>query len=226
MKFLLCALLSSYAIQAMDAKDDSAEMDCSSEQVEFDVDDFERNFDDWQEKVQGNSSSDDEEAADSSDEKEPRKKIKRARPAQQNFKRKAQIEIARQNLYRLGSIAQPAAPAVAHSFFKPEYTDGVYYLTCPVCFYKIAATLVTKKSEPARIRLQLRSHLKKSKRHPFDDTSRYKEEWLKGRVIPLYDAMVDGRNFKDLCLQGPDALLEDKGLPAENPYTLKKLKSE
>ncbi len=225
MKFLLCVLLSSCAIRAMDAEDASAEMDCSSEQAEseqaeFDVE-FEHNFDDWLEQVQGNSPSDDEEAAESSDEK----RIKRTRPTQQNFRYKVHIEIARQNLYRLGGIARPATPAVAHSFFKPQYTDGTYYLTCPVCFYKLAAKEMGR-SQPSRLKVQLNKHLTKSNRHPFDGTSHYKEEWLKGRVIPLYDAMVAGRNFKDLCTQGHDALLEDKELPAENPYTLKKLKSE
>jgi hypothetical protein len=80
------------------------------------------------------------------------------------------------------------------------------------------------KSQCSRIKKQLKNHLKKSKQHPFDGASHYTEEWLRGRVIPLYEIMVAGRNFKDLCTQGHDALLEDKDLPAENPYTLKKIK--
>jgi hypothetical protein len=221
MKFLLCVFLSSCAIQAMDPEANSSEETNCSEQAEFDLS-FEPNFDEWQQRIQGSAQSDDEEDAEPIVKKVSRKRITRTRPVQQNFDRDTLIEIAFQNLYRLGGIAQPATPAVAQSFFKPHYANGIYQITCPVCFYKIASKEIGKAQKDS-MRQQVRRHLQKSDRHLFDGVRKYSAESLERLVIPLYQTMIAGRKFKDVCMQKLDVIEE---LPAENPYTLKKFKSD
>jgi hypothetical protein len=125
--------------------------------------------------------------------KEPAvKKIKRNRAKHKKIAPEYRIEIVRQNIYRLGGLPQTVSPETAQSLFNPQFIDGMRYLYCPVCQYKI-----TSCGSKYKLKQQLQGHLEKGKWHCINTNLPLAPEWLKHLVLPLYDTMCTKWTFKE-----------------------------